>query len=227
MTSVFADISDFTALAETIAPEGLTLEGVTAGPDALGQLAHVFCRMAREVYARDQRLKQQLQQLSIELDEARQVRHVAKITETEYFCQLQSEAQNRASFVARIWWEKGDAEPIWRGRIQRAASGDRRYFQTTPELLNFVEHYAEDLAQQPGAPPGGGLAHGQAGRRRPRRRRSVVCRPLGLFRESVGRCRGGRSTRAGSSGPPTVTRVVNPRYGGISLSVIQRVRPVV
>ena len=70
------------------------LADVTARPDALGQLARVFQRMAREVYAREQRLKQQVQKLRIELDEARQAQQVAEITETDYFRQLQAEAQN-------------------------------------------------------------------------------------------------------------------------------------
>jgi DNA-binding response OmpR family regulator len=73
-------------------PESLV--DVARRPDSLGQLARVFQRMAREVYAREQRLKQQLQELRIELSEARQARQVAEITETDYFRQLQAEAQN-------------------------------------------------------------------------------------------------------------------------------------
>jgi DNA-binding response OmpR family regulator len=71
-----------------------SLADVAARLDELGQLARVFQHMAREVYAREQRLKQQVQQLSIELDEARQARQVAEITETEYFRQLQAKAQD-------------------------------------------------------------------------------------------------------------------------------------
>jgi CheY-like chemotaxis protein len=78
--------------AETFDPDSLT--DVTARTDELGHLARVFQRMAREVYAREQRLKQQVQQLRIELDEVKQARQVAEITETEYFQQLQAEAQN-------------------------------------------------------------------------------------------------------------------------------------
>ena len=40
--------------------------------------------MAREVYAREQRLKQEVQQLRIEIDEARTARQVAEITETVF-----------------------------------------------------------------------------------------------------------------------------------------------
>jgi CRP-like cAMP-binding protein len=71
-----------------------SLDEVGQRKDALGQLARVFQRMANEVQAREQRLKQEVQQLRIALDEARQARQVAEITETEYFRQLQAEAQN-------------------------------------------------------------------------------------------------------------------------------------
>jgi CheY-like chemotaxis protein len=78
--------------AETFEPDDLA--DVAARRDALGRLARVFQRMAREVYAREQRLKQQVRELRIELSEARQARQVAEITETDYFRQLQAEAQN-------------------------------------------------------------------------------------------------------------------------------------
>ena len=68
------------------------LAAVAQRPDELGQLARVFQRMAREVYAREQRLKQQVQQLRIEIDEVKKARQVAEITETEYFQQLQEHA---------------------------------------------------------------------------------------------------------------------------------------
>ncbi len=66
-----------------------TLVGVARREDALGQLARVFQRMAEEVRAREQRLRQEVQQLRIEIDEARAARHVAEITETEYFRDLE------------------------------------------------------------------------------------------------------------------------------------------
>jgi DNA-binding response OmpR family regulator len=60
--------------------------------DALGNLARVFRHMAEQVYAREQRLKRQVQELRIELDEARQARQVAEITESDYFQDLRSQA---------------------------------------------------------------------------------------------------------------------------------------
>jgi CheY-like chemotaxis protein/tetratricopeptide (TPR) repeat protein len=46
-----------------------SLDAVAARPDALGQLARVFQRMAREVHLREQRLKNQLARLHLDMDE--------------------------------------------------------------------------------------------------------------------------------------------------------------
>ena len=77
-----------------------SLADVARRTDGLGRLARVFQSMAREVYAREQRLKQQVQELRIELSQARQARQVAEITETDYFRQLQAEAQNLRDILA-------------------------------------------------------------------------------------------------------------------------------
>lgn len=69
-----------------------SLDSVAARPDALGQLGRVFQRMAKEVYAREQFLKQQVQELRIQIDEAKREHDVAEITETEYFQQLRAKA---------------------------------------------------------------------------------------------------------------------------------------
>ncbi|MEZ4659530.1 MAG: cyclic nucleotide-binding domain-containing protein [Caldilineaceae bacterium] len=69
-----------------------SIDGVTKRGDALGQLARVFQRMMREVYAREQRLQQEVQELRIEVDRARQAQQVSKITGTDYFKQLRNKA---------------------------------------------------------------------------------------------------------------------------------------
>jgi CRP-like cAMP-binding protein len=69
-----------------------TIAEVTQRNDALGQLARVFQGMIREVYAREQRLQQQVQELRIEVDKARQTQQVAKITGSDYFQQLRGRA---------------------------------------------------------------------------------------------------------------------------------------
>ena len=84
--------------AETFDPE--SLDGVAARGDALGQLARVFQRMAREVHTRQERLKQQVRELRIEIDGARKAREVEEITDTEFFRALQERAgrlKNRPS----------------------------------------------------------------------------------------------------------------------------------
>jgi hypothetical protein len=74
-----------------------TIEQVATREDELGQLARVFERMAREVRAREQRLKQEVQQLRIEIDETKTARQVAEITETDYFRDLQRKANRLRS----------------------------------------------------------------------------------------------------------------------------------
>lgn len=69
-----------------------SIDEVTQRTDALGQLATVFQRMIREVYVREQRLQQQVQELRIEIDKTRQSQQVAKITGSDYFQQLRSKA---------------------------------------------------------------------------------------------------------------------------------------
>jgi DNA-binding response OmpR family regulator len=74
-----------------------TLAEVAGRSDGLGQLARVFQRMGREVQAREQRLRQQVQALRIEIDQAKRARQVAEITDTDYFQQLQERARKLRS----------------------------------------------------------------------------------------------------------------------------------
>jgi methyl-accepting chemotaxis protein len=69
------------------------LERVTRGSDELGQLARVFSQMAIQVQAREQRLKQEVAQLRIEIDQVKKARQVAEITETDYFYRLRERAR--------------------------------------------------------------------------------------------------------------------------------------
>jgi DNA-binding response OmpR family regulator len=70
-----------------------TLSDVSKRPDELGQLARVFERMAHEVAAREEQLKQQIQVLSIEIDQAKKASQVSEITDTEYFQELRKKAK--------------------------------------------------------------------------------------------------------------------------------------
>lgn len=78
--------------AEAFDPDSLTDVGQRS--DALGQLARVFQHMAREVVLREQRLKQQVQALRIEIDRTREAHQVAEITDTDYFRSLQQRAHD-------------------------------------------------------------------------------------------------------------------------------------
>lgn len=73
--------------------ETASLDGVASRSDALGQLARIFQRMAQEVRAREVRLEQQVHELRIEIDEARQAKKVAEITESDYFQRLRGQAE--------------------------------------------------------------------------------------------------------------------------------------
>ena len=69
------------------------LESVAQRQDELGRLARVFQRMGKEVQAREDRLKTQVLQLRIEIDEAKKKKQVAEVVESEYFKELQEKAK--------------------------------------------------------------------------------------------------------------------------------------
>ena len=87
-----ARITEAAAAVEAGELESDSLIDVASRTDGLGQLARVFRHMAREVHAREERLKEQVRALRIELSQGKQARQVAEITETEYFRRLQAES---------------------------------------------------------------------------------------------------------------------------------------
>lgn len=90
------DVAQVTEAAATVEEGNFTVEDLTsvaARGDELGRLARVFQRMALEVQAREERLKHQIQQLRIEIDEAKKAQQVAEITETDYFHDLREKAR--------------------------------------------------------------------------------------------------------------------------------------
>ena len=68
------------------------LAAVATRDDALGVLARRFESMAREVLAREARLREQVRELRIEIDQSRQARQVAEITDTDFFRDLRGRA---------------------------------------------------------------------------------------------------------------------------------------
>lgn len=110
--SVIQPIRPLAKLAQKISSDTMTadeLEGfdfkglmaVARRADELGQLGRIFQNMAREVYLREQRLKQQVQELRIEIDDAKRKRQVAEIAETDYFQKL-----NKQAAEIRSQWKK-------------------------------------------------------------------------------------------------------------------------
>ncbi|MEM6434778.1 MAG: HAMP domain-containing protein [Cyanobacteria bacterium P01_D01_bin.115] len=72
----------------------VALDETAKRSDELGKLSRVFQTMAKEVQAREQNLKRQLQALKIEIDESRKSREVREIVETDFFKDLKTKAQN-------------------------------------------------------------------------------------------------------------------------------------
>ncbi len=78
---------------EDFDPAQLDLQVVTARDDELGQLARVFESMAKTVYAREQRLKAQVQELQIVIDETKRQEQVSELTESDFFKDLTQKAR--------------------------------------------------------------------------------------------------------------------------------------
>lgn len=85
------------------------LASVAERGDALGVLARRFESMAREVQAREARLREQVRELRIEVDHARQARQVAEITETDFFRDLSGRAADLRRIIRDGESNAGDA----------------------------------------------------------------------------------------------------------------------
>jgi len=81
--------------------ESSILDDVAQRTDSLGTLALVFQQMVREVRAREERLIRQVAELRIEIDEARQDRQVAEITDSEFYQKLSADAEELRTIIAR------------------------------------------------------------------------------------------------------------------------------
>lgn len=85
---------------ELTAEEAAALQGVK-GWDEVSHLGQAFGRMAQQVLRREENLRQQVEQLRIQIDEAKRARQVAEVTETEYFQTLRQR-------VAQLRGKKGE-----------------------------------------------------------------------------------------------------------------------
>jgi DNA-binding response OmpR family regulator len=77
------------------------LDAVAGRDDELGRLARVFQNMAREVRAREERLKNEVQKLKIEIDESRKQREVAQVLESDFAQDLLTRAKQLRQRVRR------------------------------------------------------------------------------------------------------------------------------
>ncbi|MGB7313252.1 MAG: methyl-accepting chemotaxis protein, partial [Nodosilinea sp.] len=68
-----------------------SLDDVAQRDDELGQLARMFQLMAAHVEQRETQLKQQLMELTIEIDQVKLQKQVAQITESDYFQEIKAE----------------------------------------------------------------------------------------------------------------------------------------
>jgi len=90
---IFA-VSDTAAAIDDGRFELAPLDKVTDRTDELGQLARVFKHMAEEVHAREQRLKREVQQVRIEIDETKRKQQVSEIVDSDFFVDLQAKARD-------------------------------------------------------------------------------------------------------------------------------------
>jgi CRP-like cAMP-binding protein len=90
----FARVTQAAVAVEMGVYEPEQLDRVAVRTDELGQLARVFQRAIREVFARERQLQQEVAGLRIEIDAARQARQVAEVTETDYFKDLRRRAKD-------------------------------------------------------------------------------------------------------------------------------------
>ncbi|KAB8330735.1 DUF3365 domain-containing protein [Scytonema tolypothrichoides VB-61278] len=78
-----------------------SLVAIARRNDELGQLGQIFLRMVHQVYTREQRLKKQMQELCIQIDETKKARQVAEIVDAEYFQNLSVQAKE----IRKKWAE--------------------------------------------------------------------------------------------------------------------------
>lgn len=69
------------------------LDKVADRSDELGQLARVFQRMTEQIKAREEKLKQEVEELRIGIDQFKRIQQVSQITKTDSFQQLKQKVK--------------------------------------------------------------------------------------------------------------------------------------
>jgi nitrate/nitrite-specific signal transduction histidine kinase len=69
------------------------LDRAAARNDEVGQLARTFQGMGRQIVERERRLREQVNRLTVEIDQSKVDEEVQLITETDYFQHLKARAK--------------------------------------------------------------------------------------------------------------------------------------
>ncbi len=91
--------------------EGDDITAITGRADELGEMARLFQKMAREVLQRTRNLKNQVQELRIEIDEIKRKKQVQEVVETDFFQDLQRKAQQMRKKSGRSLDQPPEASP--------------------------------------------------------------------------------------------------------------------
>lgn len=89
-------VDDITAAARSLKDDTFDptmLDASAARSDEVGDLARTFQSMGIEIMERERRLRQQVEQLTVQIDRARVAEEVEAITDTEYFQQLKARSE--------------------------------------------------------------------------------------------------------------------------------------
>jgi methyl-accepting chemotaxis protein len=107
MTRSLTRITDAARILKNDEPyEPKQLEDVARGTDELGILANVFNAMAVQVKQREQKLKQEVTQLRIQIDHEKREKQVSEIVDSEFFQDLKTKSETMRKRRSELGREK-------------------------------------------------------------------------------------------------------------------------
>lgn len=116
----------------------------TDANDEISQLSRMFGKMAVEVIQREASLKRQVEALRIEIDQAKQSKQVAEITDNEFFRELQSKAKHLRN-------RDRNADAAVKASIEETAvrTDDSGIAEETQPPLNIQDSPPDDSVELP------------------------------------------------------------------------------
>ncbi len=102
-------VTDVAASIEEAKWEIEPLDKIAGRSDEVGQLARVFRGMAQEVRTRERQLKQQIRELTIQIDQTKKETQVKEIIDSDFFQDLQTRAEKLRRNRPKP--DEGEAEP--------------------------------------------------------------------------------------------------------------------